>query len=599
MELLQSPNQALPSEGNKVDHMLLFDGSIKGPAATPARIWRKSPQTYDSIANGELAKNTRGIAQPFSSLTGNGIKDFAAAFTVDESSLGQLMRNAELIVQNQTRGELVDGKWVSKGYPQPVKEFVALLQPENQPLSRELKDKAVAKQFQLILRRSPTEEELDRYRLLMDRLAASSDLVTAVRSTLSAVLLTPEAIFRFELGEGEVDAFGRQLLAPREIAFALGYALTDKGPDDQLLRLAAEGKLSDPKVIEAEVDRMLDSPKISTPRIPRFFREYFGYHRADEVFKDSSLNPHHQAKILIEDTDQLVAWIVERDENVFEELLTTNLSFVNYRVDRNKKRPLIARSKSLVHTSYGLPIDWKWTPQQPIAIPKAERAGILTQPSWLVTQSGNFDNHPIHRGKWVRERLLGGTIPDLPITVDAQLPEEPENPLRHRMRVTREQYCWNCHQRMNPLGLAFETYDHFGRFRTLETLLDKEATQRNVDSKGRSRGDVLKQVALDAGGKVDLVGDANVEREFDDAVDMLHHLAKTDRARQMFVRYTFRFFLGRNEELSDSPTLIAADQAYINNGGSFRSLIKSLLTSDSFLYRMSKSKPANDLRGER
>ena len=83
-------------------------------------------------------------------------------------------------------------------------------------------------------------------------------------------------------------------------------------------------------------------------------------------------------------------------------------------------------------------------------VPEGERLGILTHPSWLVSHSDAMDNHAIHRGSWIRERLLGGGIPDVPITVDAQLPDEPNNTLRERMRVTREKYCWTCHQKMDP-----------------------------------------------------------------------------------------------------------------------------------------------------
>ena len=61
--------------------------------------------------------------------------------------------------------------------------------------------------------------------------------------------------------------------------------------------------------------------------------------------------------------------------------------------------------------------------------------------------------------------------------------------------------------------------------------------------------------------------------------------AKSDRVRQSFVRHAFRYWMGRNETLADSPTLMAADRAYAENGGSFRALLVSLLTSDSFLYR--------------
>ncbi|MEM0924896.1 MAG: DUF1592 domain-containing protein, partial [Planctomycetota bacterium] len=74
--------------------------------------------------------------------------------------------------------------------------------------------------------------------------------------------------------------------------------------------------------------------------------------------------------------------------------------------------------------------------------PDGQRLGILTHPSWLVSHSDAMDNHAILRGRWIRERLLGGGIPDVPITVDAMLPDEPKTSLRERMRVTRETYCW-------------------------------------------------------------------------------------------------------------------------------------------------------------
>jgi len=69
------------------------------------------------------------------------------------------------------------------------------------------------------------------------------------------------------------------------------------------------------------------------------------------------------------------------------------------------------------------------------------------------------------------------------------------------------------------------------------------------------------------------------------AVEMLHRLGRSERARQSFIRHLFRYFMGRNEMLSDSKTLIEAEQAYLENGGSFKALVVSLLSSDSFLYR--------------
>ena len=111
------------------------------------------------------------------------------------------------------------------------------------------------------------------------------------------------------------------------------------------------------------------------------------------------------------------------------------------------------------------------------SLQKYRRLGALGYARWVCEANGVefdevmvglMDNHAIHRGRWVRERLLGGGIPDVPITVDAMLPNEPRTTLRERMRITREKSCWNCHQKIDPLGLPFEMFSHAGLYRTEE-----------------------------------------------------------------------------------------------------------------------------------
>ena len=80
-------------------------------------------------------------------------------------------------------------------------------------------------------------------------------------------------------------------------------------------------------------------------------------------------------------------------------------------------------------------------------------------------------------------------------------------------------------------------------------------------------------------------GDSVLDGEVNSPLELMHRLAKSERVRQSFVRHAFRYWMGRNEVLSDAQTLIQADDAYVKSGGSFRALVISLLTSDSFLYR--------------
>ena len=195
-------------------------------------------------------------------------------------------------------------------------------------------------------------------------------------------------------------------------------------------------------------------------------------------------------------------------------------------------------------------------------VPEGQRLGILTHPSWLVSHSDAMDNHAIHRGIWVRERLLGGGIPDVPITVDAQLPDEPGTSLRERMRVTREKYCWSCHEKMDPLGLPFEIYNHAGIYRTTDFGKPVDASGEIIDS-----------------------GDPSLDGPVANALEMIEKLANSERVEQVFVRHAFRFWMGRNETLHDRPILQAAHHAYRENGGSMKALILSLVTSDAFLFR--------------
>ena len=85
-----------------------------------------------------------------------------------------------------------------------------------------------------------------------------------------------------------------------------------------------------------------------------------------------------------------------------------------------------------------------------------------------MAHSQNTETDPVRRGKWIREKLLAGYVPDVPITVDAQIRSSP-NPARAADGVTSKQECWKCHVHMNPLGL-FEMFDDFGRFRIAEAL---------------------------------------------------------------------------------------------------------------------------------
>jgi hypothetical protein len=153
-----------------------------------------------------------------------------------------------------------------------------------------------------------------------------------------------------EFGAGKKDAFGRQMLSPHEAAFAISYALGDRGPDEQLLKAAEEGRLLTKADYRREVERLLadknyyygevdpsidgghyQSNETTHPKMIRFFRDFFGYRGASNIFKDPPRalgkfqNPSRgtlgTGGWLIREADMIVTWHVEKDQDVFENLL--------------------------------------------------------------------------------------------------------------------------------------------------------------------------------------------------------------------------------------------------------------------------------------
>ncbi|MFM9963428.1 MAG: DUF1588 domain-containing protein [Planctomycetaceae bacterium] len=591
-EQLGAHAQRKPNLGNLVPHELLFGPATEaaGAAKAPApRLWRLSPDGYlgwvDDVARG----TPKGIVQPFTANPERGIKDFAGLARVDEPTTEILLRNAEAIVDRQTAHDIVDGKVKTKN--DTVREFTDLMDPAVVPTRTQL-EKAIQKQFSLAIARQADADEVQRLIGLYDKCAEGGDRPGALRTMLIAVLLKSDAMFRSEMGGPN------GMLTPNEAAAAVSSALLHRR-DGKLFEAVAKGQLTTREQIAEHVRRILDDPKMQKPRLLGFFREYFEYDNATDVFKDSPKDLWHRPDQAVRDTDRLVLHILAEDRDVFRQLLTTRLAFANVKSATNKQtrqeeiqrslvpNPNNEKGKAPPELLYGLT---EWTDKQPFEQPENTRLGILMQPSWLVAWSENFNNDIVRRGRFIRERLLGGTVPDLPIGVAAMIPDDKHRTLRDRVAsATRDERCWKCHQHMDDLGLPFENFDHFGRLIAEESLLDPEATAKNVDKKGKPLGEVFRGVPLDTTGLIAGTDDSKLDGPIRDPRDLMTKLANSDRVRQVWIRHVFRYYLGRNETLADAKSLLDADQAYLSSDGSFKTLLVSLLTSDSFLKRESST----------
>jgi mono/diheme cytochrome c family protein len=708
-----------PAYGNAIDHTKLFGGKITEVAYTPARRWLVSPQIFEQRVLGIFGLEGRkqrgcdyGVTNPFLLPDASGVRYYDNG-VLDGGHLLVMLTNAEWISQKQIRiarvkaGEIEAGyfhdlkdRWTPKSTPS---EFEAIIVRKSPPTEEQV-SAAIRKQFQLVLGRDPEPSEMARYISLAKEAIGLAGNTEGLRQMLVAVLLESEFLYRLEFGDGPADIHGRKMLSPHEAAYAISYAIGDRGPDEELLEAASSGKLNSREDYKREVIRLLAdqqyyrgqvdpglnggylvSHETSHPRINRFFRDFFGYPMAVKIFKDTERsggyyqNPGRGSgaspALLVDEADRVIDWHLANDQNLFESLLTTDEFFVYHDLsneegakiikewsevyellkdsdwkanpkgviekneefikERKSMHPLDAsRAGELINfmhffeESFGQcrppftkppwrngfmgfhhspmynlppsPMDhrygswkstkynenlelekfWDYPVNQPFKI--GNRMGILTHPAWLISHSKNTHNDPVVRGKWVREKLLAGRVPDVPITVDAQIPEDHHKTLRDRLEmVTLEPACWKCHESMNPLGLPFEIFDDFGRYRKEEPLEHPE----NVIGKKDKRYDIYKALKINSTGELTGTGDPLLDGEVTDAIDMIGRIAKSDIARQSIIRHAFRFYMGRNETLSDSKTLIDADKAYLESDGSFRAVIVSLLTSDSFIYR--------------
>ena len=597
------------------------------------------------IRNGSGWTNGFPSVRPVQSLSDErGLQDYPVMYEVTSDEMQLLVTGAKSVLKHMIVGSvdvpdymwrdpekftlyrigtmMVDGKERSfadregchlyiKGYQRKYSPFMDIMETEELPTQSQL-EKLVPFLFNALTGRNPRVGELNEQIAFIQNEVKALGKVEGLIVGCAPMFLHPEALYRYEFGNGEADQYGRVMLAGDELANSIAGALTYMSPDPQLQLALAEGNLKSRADVLREVTRIMDDGSIRKPRILRFFQEYFDYHRAPLICKDTDSlkkvgvhdtgNQYNlKMNYLVSETDRLIEYVLEADRQVLYELLTTNECVVRVRPTIKEERPFntynnatslsfydntVTRYSKRLKQKSEIGIEdierpifireyWASTsvtgpsPWEMLTFPATERCGILTQPSWLIAHSDAMENHAVLRGRWIRERLLGGGVPEVPITVDAVLPDEPKETLRHRMRVTQENECWRCHQKMDPLGLPFEVFNHVGKFRRY-----KDGKQ--VDEHGNP---------VDASGEIIASGVQTLDGKVEDAFELIHRLANSEHVEQVFVRHAFRYWMGRNETIRDAPTLKAAHKAYQDNGGSMKALIISLLTSDSFLYR--------------
>jgi hypothetical protein len=312
--------------------------------------------------------------------------------------------------------------------------------------------RAIIARFARRAYRAPVEpEEVDRLVTVFEEADLSGkSYADSIKAALAEVLTSPRFLCRVESARDEADTSPRQtdqvVLASR-----LSFFLWRTGPDDELLGLAERGVLADR--LESQVHRLLQDPQARA-----FARDFAASWLAlDKLNEVTNLDPELR-RAMRQETELLVETIVREDRTVVD-FLDADYTFVNERLASHYGIPGISGEVMRRISVRGMP-----------------RGGLLTQGSILsLTAADGADTHPVKRGKWVQENLLGaapirppaGILQALQDTRGALGPgTRAEQMALHRTNPS----CAGCHQKIDGIGLALENFGPRGAWRPLDAV---------------------------------------------------------------------------------------------------------------------------------
>lgn len=276
---------------------------------------------------------------------------------------------------------------------------------------------------------------------------------TGIQRALEMILVDPEFLFRLERDPSNIPPASAYRLSDIELASRLSFFLWGSIPDDELLDVAAAGRLSEPEVLETQVQRMLVDQR-SRVLVTSFAAQWLHLRRMGSVTPDVEAFPAFNDNLrddLVRETELFLESQLREDRSVVD-LLTADYTFVNERLARHYGIDGIYGSRFRRVT---------WNDDR--------RRGLLGQGSILTVTSLATRTSPVVRGKWVLENILGTPPPPPPPDVP-ELPERTDTggvkPMRERLEEHRANpVCANCHSRMDPLGFALENFDAVGKWR--------------------------------------------------------------------------------------------------------------------------------------
>ena len=317
-------------------------------------------------------------------------------------------------------------------------------------------------------RRALTAHDRDGLMGFYRRTSATGGFDEGIRMALQAILASPYFVFRFESAPAAVAPGALYDISDVDLASRLSFFLWGSIPDEELLTLAREKKLSRRATLDRQVHRMLADPRAEALST-RFAAQWLRLQDVEKVRPDVFWFPDYDQQLgdaMRRETELFFADIVRNDRSFFD-LFTADYTFVNERLARHYGMPRVSGAAF-----------------RRVKYPDGSRRGLLGHGSVLVQTSLANRTSPVLRGKWVMQVLIGMAPPPPPPDVpglDETSDARNGKPLttRQRMEIHRKNpTCNACHQYMDPIGLSLDNFDVTGRWRYREngTDLDTHGT---------------------------------------------------------------------------------------------------------------------------
>jgi len=428
----------------------------------------------------------------------------------------------------------------------PSRERILICHPENEAAEAACAKKILTSLARYAYRRPATDTDLTDLMPFYEAGRKDGSFDAGIQRVVERLLVSPQFLYRIERDPATTTGVYR--VSDVELASRISFFLWSSIPDDELLNLAAKGRLHDPLVLEQQTKRML-ADKRSEALVNNFAAQWLYLRDVEGKDPDLFLFRYFDGVLksaFEKETDLFVNSVLRENHSVLE-LLTANYTYLNERLAKHYGIPNV---RGAYFRKVTLP-------------PDSPRGGLLGQGSILTLTSYSTRTSPVLRGKYVLENLLASPPPPPPPNVPALKTENETDGKPLTMREAMEKHravqpCASCHARMDPIGFAMENFDAVGQWRD-----------------------------IDAGAPINSAGVLPDGQKINGVADLKKALIRDpERFVTAITDKLMMYALGRNVQYYDTPAVRAVVRKAAASQYTFESLVEGVVKSVPFQMRV-------------